>query len=114
VLRKYVNFFQPSFKLIKKTPQGGKVSKQCDEALTSYQRIVRSLDVSKATKERLKAEYLTLDPVYLMAELTRLQVSLWSFAWSQSGLVEVNEISLVHILAHHEHSFRANVNSYPD
>jgi len=109
VLRKYVNFFQPSLKLRKKTRQGGKVSKQYDEALTPYQRIARSSDVSEATKERLKAEYLTLDPVYLMAELTRLQASLWSFAWSQNGLVEIDDISLVEPVALDQFSSAPNV-----
>jgi hypothetical protein len=109
VLRKYVNFFQPSLKLRKKTRQGGKVSKQYDEALTPYQRIIRSSDVSETTKERLKAEYLTLDPVYLMAELTRLQASLWRFAWSQNGLVEVDDISVVEPVALDQFSSAPNV-----
>jgi hypothetical protein len=38
VLRKYVNFFQPSVKLLKKTRTGAKVAKQYDKALTPYQR----------------------------------------------------------------------------
>jgi hypothetical protein len=74
-----------------------------------YQRIVRSSDVSEAIKERLKAEYLMLDPVYLMAELTRLQASLWSFAWSQNGLVEIDDISLVEPVALNQFSSAPNV-----
>ena len=94
VLRKYINFFQPSLKLRKKTRQGGKVSKQYEVALTPYQRVLRSSDALEATKEQLEAEYLTLDPVYLMGELTRLQTSLWGFAWSQNGRVNFDDISL--------------------
>jgi len=85
ILRKYINFFQPSLKLKKRTRQGGKVSKQYEVALTPYQRVLRSPDVLDETKKQLEAEYLTLDPVYLMGELTRLQTSLWSYAWSQNG-----------------------------
>ena len=70
------------------------MSKQYDEALTPYQRIVRSLDVLETTKDQLKSEYLTLDPVCLMAELTRLQTNLWNFAWSPNGLVSVDGTSL--------------------
>lgn len=94
VLRKYINFFQPSLKLRKKTRQGGKVSKQYDEALTPYQRTIRSSDILETTKEQLKVEYLTLAPVYLMTELTRLQANLWNFSWNQNGLVNLDDTNL--------------------
>lgn len=36
VLRQYINFFQPSLKLLKKTRKGGRVSQQYDVALTPH------------------------------------------------------------------------------
>jgi hypothetical protein len=42
VLRLYVNFFQPSLKLISKERRGGKVIKKYDQAKTPYQRVLAS------------------------------------------------------------------------
>jgi hypothetical protein len=81
VLRQYINFFQPSLKLLKKTREGGRVSKQYDVALTPYQRLVKTGLVSSTTIEKLELEYLALDPVNLMEELKRLQQNLIQFAW---------------------------------
>lgn len=69
VLRKYVNFFQPSVKLLKKTRTGAKVAKQYDKALTPYQRILNSGHIQESIKDDLTAIYLQLDPVTLMSEL---------------------------------------------
>jgi hypothetical protein len=41
-LRLYVNFFQPSLKLVKKIRNGTRVSKFYDEAKTPYQRVLAS------------------------------------------------------------------------
>src|ERR1700756_5762359 len=43
VIRLYVNYFQPSMKLVKKTREGAKVSKSYDVAQTPYQRLVASV-----------------------------------------------------------------------
>jgi hypothetical protein len=88
VLRQYINFFQPSLKLIKKTREGGKVSKQYDVALTPHQRLVKIASVSSAIKEKLEAEYLSLDPVKLMADLKRLQHNLLQFAWHKNDQID--------------------------
>jgi len=85
VLRKYVNFFQPSVKLLKKTRTGAKVAKQYDKALTPYQRILNSPHVQQGVKDDLTAMYLQLDPVTLMSELKVLQNNLMTFAWNING-----------------------------
>jgi len=85
VLRKYVNFFQPSVKLLKKTRAGAKVAKQYDSALTPYQRIQQSTYVSQKVKDNLTKMYLELDPVALMVQLKDLQAALMSFAWDING-----------------------------
>ncbi len=73
LLRKYVNFYQPSVKLIKKTRTGARISKKYDKALTPYQRILVSTNVSQDVKDELQTVYLTLDPVSMMAQLKVLQ-----------------------------------------
>lgn len=90
VLRKYVNFFQPSVKLVKKTRTGAKVAKQYDKALTPYQRILNSPQVPRAVKEELRTSYWSLDPVLLMAQLKELQANLMNFAWNINGVATTN------------------------
>lgn len=85
VLRKYVNFFQPSLKLLEKERQGAKVSKKYDGAKTPFQRILLSEHISQEKKESLTSEYEALDPVDLMAQLKALQDKLWKFSWSSTG-----------------------------
>jgi hypothetical protein len=89
VLRQYINFFQPSLKWLNKTREEGRVSKQYDVALTSHQRLIKITSVSPATIEKLEAEYLTLYPVKLMAELKRLQHNLFQFAWYNNVQADV-------------------------
>ncbi len=86
LLRKYVNFYQPSVKLIKKTRTGARISKKYDKALTPYQRILISTNVSQDVKNELQTVYLTLDPVSMMAQLKVLQTHLMSFAWNINGI----------------------------
>jgi len=87
VLRKYVNFFQPSLKLIKKERQGAKVSKKYDNAKTPFQRVLLSEHISKEKKNLLTKEYEALDPVYLLSQLESLQDELWKFSWNKKGII---------------------------
>jgi hypothetical protein len=66
VVRRYVNFYQPSLKLVEKERIGAKVSKKYDDAKTPYQRVLLSEHISQSTKGSLKLEYKKLDPVYLL------------------------------------------------
>ena len=81
VLRQYINFFQPSLKLQKKTRKGGKVYKQYHRALTPYQRLIKTGLLSTKKIAELESEYIALDPVKLMADLKRLQQQLNQFSW---------------------------------
>ena len=67
VLRKYINFFQPSLKRIEKERKGAKVSKEYDRAKTPYQRILLSDHIMQTKKDALTSEYDALDPVSLLA-----------------------------------------------
>src|SRR5207249_1894403 len=56
-LRLFVNFFQPSTKLVEKTREGAKVRKRYDSARTPYQRVVASSDVPLSAKRCLTTQY---------------------------------------------------------
>ncbi len=84
VLRLYVNFFQPSLKLIYKSRDGAKVIKKYDKAKTPYQRIMNSPHVLEVIKSDLKKEFESLDPVFLLKEIKKLQNIFWNHAWKKS------------------------------
>src|SRR5580704_730410 len=74
--RLYVNFFQPSFKLKEKRREGAKVIKRYHDPSTPYERALAHSMVTEAVKERLRAQYRTLDPVALLAEIRSAQEKL--------------------------------------
>jgi len=74
--RLYVNFFQPSFKLKEKRREGAKVIKRYHDPSTPYERTLAHPMVAEAVKERLRAQYRTLDPVALLAEIRSAQEEL--------------------------------------
>lgn len=92
VLRIYVNYFQPSLKLLEKERRGAKVSKKYDSAKTPYQRILLSEHISQAKKESLTKEYEALDPVSLLAQLETLQDGLWKYSWNKTGRADTNYV----------------------
>jgi hypothetical protein len=81
-LRLYLNYFQPSLKLLSKTRTGAKVSKRYDKAQTPCQRLLASPHVEEAAKAMLRAELKRLDPVVLQAEIRSLQDALWALVRS--------------------------------
>ncbi len=84
-LRTYVNFFQPSLKLLKKERKGAKVWKRYDSAKTPFQRVLLSDRICQEKKESLMVEYERLDPVALLAQLETLQDELWKYSWNRNG-----------------------------
>src|ERR1700739_40377 len=74
--RLFVNFFQPSFKLKEKRREGAKLIKRYDDPSTPYERALAHPMVAEAVKERLRAQYRTLDPVALLAEIRSAQEEL--------------------------------------
>jgi len=81
VLRLYVNFFQPSLKLVSKSRAGSRVVKSYDRAQTPYQRILASNHVAKNKKNALKSQYQDLDPMVLFTEIGHRQNKLWKYSW---------------------------------
>lgn len=64
-LRLYINFFQPSLKLIAKEHVGNKTIKRYDTAKTPYQRVIERTDISLEAKARLTYAYVKLNPAEL-------------------------------------------------
>lgn len=79
-LRLYINFFQPSLKLIAKQRQGSRIVKKYDQAQTPFQRVLAAPNIPTATKESLKGHFAALDPIKLQVEIATLQDALWHYA----------------------------------
>ena len=67
-------------KLQSKERLGSKVKKTYDRARTPYQRVLESEQVTQATKDRLQAQYRTLNPVVLLRQIEQQQAALWKLA----------------------------------
>jgi len=77
-LRLYVNFFQPSVKLVEKARVDGRVKKVYDIAQTPYRRMLASPFVSDTVKARLTAQYQSLNPVALRTRILHQLDELWN------------------------------------
>jgi len=79
-LRLYVNFFQPSCKLIAKECIGNTTIKQYDPAKTPYQRVLERKDISLEAKARLMNLYLQLNPAELRRSIDQKTAKLWKLS----------------------------------
>ena len=79
-LHLWVNFFQPTLKLLTKERVGAKVIKRYAPAQTPYQRVLASSSIADEAKQALQRRYYTLNPVQLRADLHRRLETLWSLA----------------------------------
>lgn len=82
-LRLYVNYFQPSMKLIEKERIGTKIKKKYDKAITPYQRVLNFNEIPQDVKEKLKFEYESLDPFELKIQINKIQTKLINLAKSK-------------------------------
>jgi hypothetical protein len=71
--RLFVNFFQPSFKLLSKTREGAKVIKKYHPPATPCERLLARNDVSNECKDELRRTLASLDPVRLLSEIREAQ-----------------------------------------
>jgi len=79
-VRLYVNFFQPSMKLLTKQRDQGKVHRKYDPAQTPLQRLLATDVLSAETRTRLETIYPSLDPLGLLQQIATLQDALWQLA----------------------------------
>ena len=68
----YVNFFQPSMKLIEKHRDGAKTIKKYDKAKTPYQRLLEYNILTKENKKKLRTIYLQTNPLHLKRKIDKL------------------------------------------
>lgn len=80
ILRLYVNFLQPTMKLVRKTRYGSKVHKVYDTARTPYQRLLDSGVLSEDKRTEMAAVYRGLNPVLLLKQLHDNLEQLWKLA----------------------------------
>ena len=80
LVRLYINFFQPTMKLVSKTRHGAKVHKVYDTAQTPYQRLVQSGVLTEVKNTELAATYNGLNPVKLLKQINDNLEQLWRTA----------------------------------
>lgn len=97
-LRLYVNFFQPSFKLLKKERDGAKVKKFYSQPTTPCDRLLLHPGVDARVKESLRAEREMLDPMTLLHRMRQVQSALASLA-SSGEVTDQQEQELDQFLA---------------
>ena len=79
-VRLYVNYFQPSFKLVEKRLIGSKIIKKYDKPRTPCDRLLDHNAINAARKKRLRTERSQLDPVELLFRIRQAQEALSSLA----------------------------------
>jgi hypothetical protein len=79
-LQLYINFSQPSFKLIAKERVGNRTLKRYDTAKTPYQRVLERQDIPLETKARLMNLYLQLNPAELRRQIDQKTAKLWKIS----------------------------------
>ena len=80
LVRLYINFFQPTMKLVDKTRNGAKVHKVYETAQTPYQRLLQSAVLSEGKRAELAATYRGLNPVLLLKQINGNLEQLWRLA----------------------------------
>jgi len=103
VLRLYINFFQPSCKLVKKERTGSRVRKIYDRARTPYQRVLEAPQVSADSKRKLTDLYGALDPVALFDQLGHLQTLLLEAATDYAPSEQPTNVSVLNVEPQPEH-----------
>lgn len=85
VVRLYVNYFQPSFKLRERVREGSKVKKSYHPPATPCERLLAHVAVAEKTKEQLRTQQERLDPVALLQRIRQGQTALASLNTGTPG-----------------------------
>jgi len=80
LVRLYLNFFQPTMKLVSKTRHGAKVYKVYETARTPYQRLLEAGVLTEAKRAELAATYHGINPVTLLKQINNNLAQLWRLA----------------------------------
>lgn len=84
-VRLYVNFFQPSFKLLEKRRVGARIVKKYDKPKTPCERLLENDSVDEKTKRNLRTKLSQLDPVDLLHRIRDAQEALASLSSLEPG-----------------------------
>jgi hypothetical protein len=79
-VRLYMNFFQPTMKLMDKTRNGAKVHKVYEKARTPYQRLLDTCVLTETKRQEMAATYRGLNPVTLLKQINSNLEQLWRLA----------------------------------
>lgn len=99
VMRLFVNFFQPSFKLAEKTREGAKVRKRYHPPATPYQRLIADPRVPTEIKQQVEAQYAELDPVRLLSAIRVAQHRLVELADAPETVAPIEQPTLEQFLS---------------
>lgn len=91
--RLYINFFQPSFKLKSKHREGARVHKNYHSPETPYRRLLMREDVTSETKEMLKQQMSSLDPVLLLKHIRDAQDTVMALGENRTPEMATPEIA---------------------
>lgn len=80
IVRLFVNFFQPSFKLAEKHREGARVRKRYHQPATPCQRLLADPRTPEEVRQRLRATAATLDPIRLLRDMRSTQQRLVEIA----------------------------------
>ena len=83
-VRQYVNYFQPSFKLVEKTRHGSRVVKRYSPPATPCDRLIQHDAVSVELKAALSEHRVKLDPVALLHAIREAQSALAAVTFPES------------------------------
>jgi hypothetical protein len=83
-IRLYVNFFQPSFKLLEKTREGAKVTRKYSKPMTPAERLLEHHGVSEEAKALLREQQRELDPLVLLHSIRDTQAALAALAQTEN------------------------------
>ena len=75
-LRLYVNYFQPVMRLASKKRRGAAVKKTYSLATTPYRKLLQSTDLTDKQKQKMRKEYIQLNPAELKRRIEALQEKL--------------------------------------
>jgi len=86
IVRLYMNFFQPTMKLLGKTRHGARVHKVYEKAQTPYQRILKLGVLSEAKQAEMVTTYSGLNPVLLLKQINNNLEQLWGLSERPTSL----------------------------
>lgn len=89
--RLYVNFFQPSMKLIVKSRKGARIQRIYDTAKTPFHRLLEEGILSSEKRANLVKIFELLDPIHLLQQIKMIQDALWKHAVQETAATHITK-----------------------